>query len=314
MLACYRFTAVILLLLPHSVTAELLAGGMTPEEHIRRHIDWLYEQDRAVDHTQVRIKIASSTLIQALLVWNAEGEQLYPSPGSADYFDDHGVSANQLRMQSLINTAHPFAWERQDIYGHSLLHCRTDGIRLCLQLDSKELSRALGLEQAELLHLLFANHVQSDGQNADETRSWLGPVSLFLLAIMAGLLWHWRWRNTNQPRAANATEPAEPYLIKMADMLIDPRQMTIHRQQWSAAITQRDLKLLSLFCQRPNEVIGKDELYDIGWGRDFMPSSRALEQHIFNLRRKLDPQRSLPPLIETVHGQGYRFPNNKPCS
>lgn len=51
----------------------------------------------------------------------------------------------------------------------------------------------------------------------------------------------------------------------------------------------------------------KDELYDVGWGRDYMPNSRALDQHMINLRRKLDPNQSLPVVIETVRGVGYRL-------
>jgi len=57
-----------------------------------------------------------------------------------------------------------------------------------------------------------------------------------------------------------------------------------------------------------SEVISKDQLYSAGWGRDFMPNSRALEQHIMVLRRKLDPDKKRQVLIETIHGQGYKCP------
>jgi len=72
-------------------------------------------------------------------------------------------------------------------------------------------------------------------------------------------------------------------------------------------LSPRDIKLLSLLDARNGVVVTKDELYDAGWGRDYMPNSRALDQHMINLRRKLDPQKSLPELIETVHGIGYRL-------
>ena len=81
------------------------------------------------------------------------------------------------------------------------------------------------------------------------------------------------------------------------------------RDELTANITVRDLKLLNCFVERPDEVLSKDTLYDAGWGRDFVPCSRALEQHIMTLRKKIDPERKRKSLIETVHGQGYRFPS-----
>jgi len=72
-------------------------------------------------------------------------------------------------------------------------------------------------------------------------------------------------------------------------------------------LSPRDLKLLSLLQDRDGDVVTKDELYDAAWGRDYMPNSRALDQHIITLRRKLDPNKSLPVLIETVRGVGYRL-------
>ena len=67
------------------------------------------------------------------------------------------------------------------------------------------------------------------------------------------------------------------------------------------------MKIHKLLEERDGSVVTKDELYDAGWGRDFMPNSRALDQHMINLRRKLDPDKTRPVLIETVHGIGYRL-------
>ena len=94
----------------------------------------------------------------------------------------------------------------------------------------------------------------------------------------------------------------------MGDMEIDPKRMSIKRGQYEASISQRDLKLLVCLANNPDVVITKDKLYNVGWGRDFMPNSRSLEQHILTLRNKIDPERKRAVLIETVHGQGYRYP------
>ena len=88
---------------------------------------------------------------------------------------------------------------------------------------------------------------------------------------------------------------------------IIPERHTAIRDSLEVSLTPRDLKLLTILEERNGAVVTKDELYDAGWGRDYMPNSRALDQHMINLRRKLDPDKSRPVLIETVHGVGYRL-------
>jgi DNA-binding response OmpR family regulator len=46
---------------------------------------------------------------------------------------------------------------------------------------------------------------------------------------------------------------------------------------------------------------------NFAWNQDYLPSSRTLDQHISQLRKRieLDPKR--PCIIQTVHGVGYRF-------
>ncbi|MBM94550.1 MAG: hypothetical protein CMI09_01700 [Oceanospirillaceae bacterium] len=297
-----------LLFVCHTSWADVPTRNVDIDHFTKQQINWLYAVDLSEGQTQVRVKLASSNLISALVIWNSQGERLYPQVDASTYFDDHGVTNNLHRMRSLLSTAQPTAWERQDVYSQALLHCRSDGLLLCVQLNTDVLSADLNLSRDMLLQRLFPSKKTSN-------------PSLWLLALMAMItmavlaLFLFRSKPTQQyasssPCPEPKTEPATASRLRMGDMIINPRQMTIQRQQLSAPISPRDLKLLNCFCQRPDEVISKDELYNIGWGRDFMPSSRALEQHILNLRRKIDPERSRPILIETVHGQGYRFPSD----
>ena len=52
---------------------------------------------------------------------------------------------------------------------------------------------------------------------------------------------------------------------------------------------------------------GKDALLDAVWGENYVASSRTLDQHIVQIRRKLGPSGNL---IETVRGTGYRLRNS----
>lgn len=111
-----------------------------------------------------------------------------------------------------------------------------------------------------------------------------------------------RWRLGRGPGP-----DANSDVFAFGPLTIDPVRLCIAEDDERRAITKRELTLLQLFVLNPEAVLTKDQLYDAGWGRDYQPSSRALDQQILTLRRKLDPERRHGDLIETVHGQGYRF-------
>lgn len=69
----------------------------------------------------------------------------------------------------------------------------------------------------------------------------------------------------------------------------------------------RDVKLLALFAEHPGEVLDRDQLFNAGWGIDHLPNSRTLDQHISQLRKRIERDPKLPRVICTVHGVGYRY-------
>jgi DNA-binding response OmpR family regulator len=43
------------------------------------------------------------------------------------------------------------------------------------------------------------------------------------------------------------------------------------------------------------------------WGLDHMPNSRTLDQHIAQLRKRIEIDPKNPAIVQTVHGVGYRY-------
>ena len=73
------------------------------------------------------------------------------------------------------------------------------------------------------------------------------------------------------------------------------------------SLTPRELKLLSLFRERVGEALSRDYLLDQAWGIDYFGTTRTLDQHIVQLRKKVETDPANPKLILTVHGVGYRW-------
>lgn len=87
-----------------------------------------------------------------------------------------------------------------------------------------------------------------------------------------------------------------------------PKRLMVERESQTIDLTPRELKLLALLAKHRGEVITRDELLNACWGLEYFPESRTLDQHVLNLRKKIEADPSRPVLIETVRGAGYRFP------
>lgn len=69
-------------------------------------------------------------------------------------------------------------------------------------------------------------------------------------------------------------------------------------------LTPRELALLRLFAARPGQVLDRDRLLNAVWGVGYYGTTRTLDQHVANLRRKLG---AAAPALETLRGAGYRY-------
>lgn len=87
---------------------------------------------------------------------------------------------------------------------------------------------------------------------------------------------------------------------------VDRKRFLILRDGKERALTMRELRLLEVFSERPNEVLSRDFLLNAVWGVDYLGTTRTLDQHIAQLRKKVESA-DAPQLIVTVHGVGYKY-------
>ena len=105
----------------------------------------------------------------------------------------------------------------------------------------------------------------------------------------------------------NSSQPVESRTFSFGDFEIDPGQYRATSPERTVSLTARELKLLQLFHASPNLVLDRDHLLNGAWGQHYLGTTRTLDQHIAQLRKKIEPQPSKPRLILTVHGIGYRY-------
>lgn len=93
----------------------------------------------------------------------------------------------------------------------------------------------------------------------------------------------------------------------MDDLRVVPAELRAYRGQTEIPLSPRDVKVLRLLFDRRGKVIDRNTLADEVWGVDYFPESRALDQHISQLRKRIEKDPAQPRIIRTVHGAGYRF-------
>jgi two-component system OmpR family response regulator len=75
----------------------------------------------------------------------------------------------------------------------------------------------------------------------------------------------------------------------------------------SMPLSHGECLLLSVFLERPNLVLNRDQLLDLTKGRMANLFDRSIDNQVSRLRRKIEEDPKNPKLIQTVWGGGYKF-------
>jgi DNA-binding response OmpR family regulator len=70
------------------------------------------------------------------------------------------------------------------------------------------------------------------------------------------------------------------------------------------ALSVREIGILRLLASRPNEVVTRDQMLNEIWGYEYTGTTRTLDQHIAQIRKKLGSDEYR---ITSVRGAGYRY-------
>ncbi len=112
-------------------------------------------------------------------------------------------------------------------------------------------------------------------------------------------------------RAAAATNGESQYeetpemSFKFGKATVDPTRMQmIGLGRSPVPVTAREIGIMRILSRHPGVVMEREHLFGTLWGVGYSGSTRTLDQHIAQLRKKLGRQAVC---IETVTGVGYRY-------
>lgn len=97
-------------------------------------------------------------------------------------------------------------------------------------------------------------------------------------------------------------------VLKLNDLSLNTQSFKVKRAGKEIILTSKEFSLLEYLIRHQGQIITKQQIINHVWDyeADILPNT--IEVYIRNLRRKIDlPFKSLPPLIHTVRGFGYKM-------
>lgn len=106
-------------------------------------------------------------------------------------------------------------------------------------------------------------------------------------------------------RAELAAAPAE--VVHAGDIEVDVSRLRVVVAGKPVDLTASEMQLLAQLARQPGRVFTRGQLLDLLHGIAFESYERAIDSHIKNIRKKIEPDTAHPKYIQTVYGLGYRF-------
>jgi two-component system, OmpR family, alkaline phosphatase synthesis response regulator PhoP len=106
-------------------------------------------------------------------------------------------------------------------------------------------------------------------------------------------------------RSASLRSP--PSRVKAGDLELDLARMEARVGGRPVDLTRTEFQLLAAMARQPGRVFTRAQLLGAVHGVAFESYERAIDAHVKNLRRKIEPDPRSPRYLLTVFGVGYRF-------
>ncbi|HEY7132199.1 MAG TPA: response regulator transcription factor [Candidatus Limnocylindrales bacterium] len=113
-------------------------------------------------------------------------------------------------------------------------------------------------------------------------------------------------------RVDASADPDADEVIRAGDLTLDVPRMRTELGGRTIDLTPTEFTLLAALARQPGRIFTRSQLLDAVHGVAFESYERAIDTHIKNIRRKLEPDPRRPTHLLTVYGVGYRFTDERP--
>ncbi len=98
-----------------------------------------------------------------------------------------------------------------------------------------------------------------------------------------------------------------PDSLRIGDIQLDFKKYEASKGESSLSLSPKEFGILRYLATRVGNVVSRDELLDEVWGYEQFPTTRTVDNHIAQLRSKIERDPGNPKHLITVHGVGYKL-------
>jgi two-component system OmpR family response regulator len=106
-------------------------------------------------------------------------------------------------------------------------------------------------------------------------------------------------------------DDADPDRLRAGDVTLDLPRMRTEVAGTAVDLTPTEFTILATLARQPGRIFTRGQLLDALHGVAFESYERAIDSHVKNLRRKIEPDPRRPRYVLTVYGVGYRFADDR---
>jgi len=98
-----------------------------------------------------------------------------------------------------------------------------------------------------------------------------------------------------------------PGIVRVGELAVDLAKRSVTVGDQPISLTPTEFDLLSVMARNPGRPFTRAQLMDLVYDVAYAGYDRAIDSHIKNLRRKIEPDPRQPRYVLTVYGVGYKF-------
>jgi two-component system alkaline phosphatase synthesis response regulator PhoP len=95
--------------------------------------------------------------------------------------------------------------------------------------------------------------------------------------------------------------------FEFGDVCVNFDNQSVSRSGQTVELSRREFQMLTHLIRNRGRVVLRDDLLQAVWGYQKLPYTRTVDQHMWQLRRKLEADPQEPRFLRTVRGTGYLF-------
>jgi two-component system alkaline phosphatase synthesis response regulator PhoP len=106
-------------------------------------------------------------------------------------------------------------------------------------------------------------------------------------------------------RAQGQVAPSS--IIQVGELTIDLTNRSVTVGDHAVSLTPTEFDLLAVLARHPDRPFSREQLMELVYDVAYTGYDRAIDSHIKNLRRKIEPDPHQPCYVLTVYGVGYKL-------